>query len=254
VVCARAVRFGVTMSSGSVPASSPLGQFLSVAPSVAALGCFVLPGLTAWEIRARHSTGSVPVLPFVAMATQCVVWLCYGLLVANATITVPNAFGIVLGSLYTWVYDRNSPPSSRAGLQRYYAGAFVVLALTAVVVLLAPVETAVALLGLAGAGGSVFFTASPLVAVLTVLRTRSTESMPLHTSLVMFVNGGLWVAFGYLVQPDPAVWVPNLLGTCAGAAQLAVHIYLRVSGAPSAAYGGVPDEGGIEARPRASQR
>jgi solute carrier family 50 protein (sugar transporter) len=237
--------------SGSVPAESPLGQFLSVAPSLAALGCFVLPGLTAWEISKRRSTGNVPVLPFVAMATQCVVWLCYGLLVANPTITVPNAVGVVLGALYTWVYHSNS---SRTGLQLYYAGSGLLLALTAAVVVLAPVETAVALLGLTGACGSVFFTASPLVAVLTVLRTRSTESMPLHTSLIMFVNGGLWVAFGYLVQPDPAVWVPNLLGTVAGAAQLAVHVYLHTSHAPPPVYSGVPDEVGIEARPRASLR
>jgi hypothetical protein len=48
---------------------------------------------TVKEIKAKGSVGELSPLPFVSLATNCVVWVTYGALRADPTILLPNASG-----------------------------------------------------------------------------------------------------------------------------------------------------------------
>mmetsp|Transcript_7753 Transcript_7753/g.12532 ORF Transcript_7753/g.12532 Transcript_7753/m.12532 type:complete len:247 (+) Transcript_7753:210-950(+) len=201
-----------------------LTWFLSVSPPASAIGCFVVPGITILQMYRAKTTFSVPVLPFLSMATQCIVWLVYGFLKADNTLIVPNVIGAILGSAYCLVYNRYFPEPKR-GLYTQFGIALGILGAVAVMLFTFPLTIATAIIGLGAAAGSVAFTASPLAAIWTVFRDQSLESMPLATSLVLFVNGILWTSYGIFVVSDMNIFVPNLLGTAAGSLQLLVHVY-----------------------------
>jgi solute carrier family 50 protein (sugar transporter) len=56
------------------------------------------------------------------------------------------------------------------------------------------------------------FTASPLAVVRTVIKDKSTASLPFFTSLVIWFNTTSWLFYGYLVANDVLIWGPNVLG------------------------------------------
>lgn len=69
---------------------------------------------------------------------------------------------------------------------------------------------------------AVILMASPLAVVKTVIRDKSTASMPFPVSLAMFLNGTAWGSYGWFVTADPYVWIPNILGAASGIVQLSL--------------------------------
>jgi hypothetical protein len=63
--------------------------------------------------------------------------------------------------------------------------------------------------------------ASPLATIKTVIRDKSTESMPFVMTIAALANAVAWTAYGKLVAEDPFMWAPNALGLVAACAQLA---------------------------------
>mmetsp|Transcript_14886 Transcript_14886/g.28879 ORF Transcript_14886/g.28879 Transcript_14886/m.28879 type:complete len:282 (-) Transcript_14886:996-1841(-) len=212
---------------GSVPANSQLGVALSVLGPLAAISCFLMPISTVRQIRKKKSTGDLPLLPFLCMAVQSALWLGYGILMLSGPIIVPNLLGLTMGTIYTIIFYVNYIGDTSKLMPQFYIAGAILVSMGVASIILTPEEN-LALLGLVAASSSVFFAASPLAAIVTVLRTQSTDSMPLQTSFTMFVNGSLWCSYGALVANDPALYIPNFLGGSAGAIQLAVHIYLAL--------------------------
>ena len=81
--------------------------------------------------------------------------------------------------------------------------------------------------GTAGCVSAVVLMASPLATVGTVIREKSTAAMPLQVSLAMTVNGTAWGCYGWFVQNDPYIYLPNILGAASGYLQLALHAKYR---------------------------
>jgi len=208
-----------------VSPDSPLGVFLSITPPLSAILCFVLPGFTVKEMRAMGTTGGGPILPYLSMMVQSVLWLSYGVLLHDKTIMTPNLVGTILGTLYVIAFVQLQETGGATGqaIEKQVSLAIVIVGVMTATVFSAELDTARDLLGLVAASGSVFFAFSPLAALATVLRTKSTTTMPLKTSLILFTNSTLWFMYGTLVAPNPAVAIPNGLGTIGGVLQLCVH-------------------------------
>mmetsp|Transcript_20788 Transcript_20788/g.63243 ORF Transcript_20788/g.63243 Transcript_20788/m.63243 type:complete len:145 (-) Transcript_20788:246-680(-) len=84
------------------------------------------------------------------------------------------------------------------------------------------VEAALQIIGSLGAFASVSLMASPLASIARVLRERSVACMNFNLTLCAFMNGALWTFQGIVLTPDPAIWVPNILGATAGLVQLSL--------------------------------
>jgi len=219
---------------GRVNADSVPGVVLQVLPPLAAIGCFVVPFGSVRRIQEAKSTLKLPALPFLSMATQCAIWLGYGLLLESRPIIVPNIIGFMLGVWYTHVFHSYFRGNLKH-LQQLYAGCACILGGLGLFMFVLDEGSAKTLLGVVAASGSVVFSASPLAAIFTVIRSQTTDAMPLQTSLMLFCNGWLWAAFGLLVADNAAIWVPNLLGGIAGTLQLLIHTYFLFFVGPKAA-------------------
>jgi solute carrier family 50 protein (sugar transporter) len=135
---------------------------------------------TVKDIQANKSTGNLPVLPFISLFTNCIVWTTYGLLAQDMTVIAPNVSGILFGAYYTSVYAKYHPTS----LAKYYLGSAAILGGAGAMVALLPAAQAQANIGLLGCTLAVILMSSPLATLATVIRDKSTASMPFIMSFV----------------------------------------------------------------------
>lgn len=68
--------------------------------------------------------------------------------------------------------------------------------------------------------------ASPFATIAHVLRSRSTESIPIGMVLVGTLSNAVWVLYGVLVQ-DQIILIPTIVNTCLCVLQLLLYVAFR---------------------------
>lgn len=142
-------------------------------------------------------------LPFASLFTNCVIWTLYGVLKKDKTVFIPNAIGILSGTFCFGAYKRYSEASDI----QITIGAFLITAFAVSLYFSRNAD----LLGLIGCGIAVILMGSPLATLSTVIKDKSTASMPFLTSLATWCNGLSWMSYGLLIANDPMVNFPSLL-------------------------------------------
>lgn len=152
---------------------------------------------TAIGILTSKSIGSLSILPFASLFTNCVIWSLYGQLKADPTVLVPNALGVLAGLFCVGAYKRYSPNSDLTIL----LGALAISSFAASLFLGKNAE----MLGLIGCALAIILTGSPLATLATVIREKSTNSMPFLTSMTAWCNSLSWALYGIILAKDPMV-------------------------------------------------
>jgi uncharacterized protein with PQ loop repeat len=199
-------------------------SFLRIAPPLASMACFIAPYRTVSNIARTQTTGDLPALTFVSMSVMCAIWGTYGGLKGDMTVLIPNVIGSALSLYYLHIFETYTPKGMRANeLSRWYQAGIGLLALILLKVSFGEVASAANVVGTCGAILSVIFSASPLLALPAVMKSKSAEAIPLPTSLMLFTSSTLWSAYGFHID-DRSILVPNVVGFVASASQLLVHI------------------------------
>merc|ERR1712154_189056 len=71
---------------------------------------------------------------------------------------------------------------------------------------------------------TIVMASSPLAVMGTVIRQKSTESMPFIISFAMFMNSLAWLLYGWFVVIDYNIWIPNVWGLAASIIQLSLFV------------------------------
>jgi len=201
---------GFTMSAGMVTA-------ICNAPKVAFAMMLSAPILTCHKIWKDGSVGDLSAFPFVSLIGNCGVWTTYGLICSDPTIYQANLAGFIAGCIFTGVYSKNGSIP-----MQYWAFAGGMNALAAGCYFGLDAETALSILGSAGAGTAIILLSSPLVVMKTIIANQDSSPMPWQTSVAMFLNASAWATFGITVANDLFVTVPNGFGAAAGLVQIAL--------------------------------
>ena len=203
-------------------------DLLRVAPPLASVAVFVAPYKTVTDIRKNQTTGDLPALTFVSMSVMCAIWGTYGGLIGDMTVLLPNLFGSVLSLYYLHVFETYTPKGVKSNeLSRWYQAGIILLALILLQVTFGDVKNASGVVGTCGTILAIIFSISPLSALPAVIRTRSPESIPLPTALMMFTNSALWMAYAMFVVDDSSIYISNLVGVLAAAVQFSVHVLFK---------------------------
>lgn len=125
---------------------------------------------------------------------------------------------MLCGLYYTYTYHKNTEQKP----MKEYAAAGATLAACAGMALTLPPDVAGHYIGLTGCTVAVLLMASPLAALGTIIKSKSTESLPFLMSFAVFLNSSSWSAYGYLVAHNPLIWMPNVLGLAAATVQLSL--------------------------------
>lgn len=156
-------------------------------------------------IMQEKTTKSLSPVPFVTLFASCFLWSVYGLMRADNTIFIPNVIGTVVSGWCVFIFGRYASKIA----WEVHTAALVVLLLTFHLYQQGDVDT----LGTFGCILSILVTAAPLATISTVLKDKSTASLPpFGTIFAMFMNSVSWTLYGAVVAEDANVWIPNLLG------------------------------------------
>jgi hypothetical protein len=250
---------GSVLAAGGAPSAllTPgMVTFLQTFPPLAAQACFLAPMDTMKKIRADGDVGSLPLLPFAAMAVNGIGWVTYGVLAGltgpeasimdpNAmTIWVPNITAFLFGAYYWKVYaahSKSSPILPLIGGAGAVGGIGYLGYLAATgnadfmpgTTFLGETFTPHFALGLYLNAVVVAMFGGPLGALKEVKATGNTSLIPFPFAVATFANCSTWALFGLLVVHNPIVWFPNVLGFGSACAQLSLHMKFGINNNPN---------------------
>ncbi|XP_043209729.1 sugar transporter SWEET1-like [Amphibalanus amphitrite] len=199
---------------------------ISVTATISTIGQFLTGVPICLKVRRKGEAGDVSGLPFAAGTFSCSVWFKYGTVIRDAPMMAVNLSGLLIQAAYLAFYYRYCRGSvSLTAVRRQVA---------AMVALIAAVywyvdfheqdrEVAQYRLGFMAASASIAFSASPLASVAEVIRSKSTESLPLPLLLVTFLVMLQWAVYGTMIG-DSFVQVPNIICTCICGLQLLLFL------------------------------
>jgi uncharacterized protein with PQ loop repeat len=127
---------------------------------------------------------------------------------------VPNGIGILAGLYSAVSYQRFS---INIPVKLYIIASFIV-SLALKLALSGDFKS----IGLIGCALAVVLSGSPLVTVGTVLREKSTASLPFNTSLTTWLNALTWLLYGSLIAKDYMIYLPNGFGFLLATIQMAL--------------------------------
>jgi len=188
---------------------------------------FVAPATVMQRIISEKSVGALPLLPYSAMFANGTIWVTYGALLGNMAIWAPNVPAVFAGAMYTGIYLRHCPAGADwLPYKKEHHAAAVAGILSVVLGATFGLEASLGaqVVGLLGNAVCIIMFAGPLTAIRTVLRDKSTRSLPLGMCLATVLNCSLWTFYGAAMLHDPLIWFPNALGLMSGVVQLGLFL------------------------------
>lgn len=149
---------------------------------------------TAMKIIKEKSVGKLSPIPFLCLLTNSIIWTMYGVLKKDLTVLIPNASGSLAGLGCALTYQRYSTQSN---VMQVLTSIFII---TGCIALAGSRQTV--LLGTIGCILAIALSGSPLATIQTVIRDKSTDALPLTTSLVTWLNCISWFLYGTILAKD----------------------------------------------------
>ena len=201
----------IQLSSGAVSALRIAGPAFFLGLQGASIN-------TARGIVARQELGGLSPLPFLSLFTNCIVWGLYGFLKKDNTVLIPNCIGVLSGASCCIAYQRQAKREAKSFPTGLYAAASVVVLMASLLALQGNHQW----IGSIGCGLAVLVMGSPLATLSTVIKSKSTATLPFATSFMGFCNSLSWSAYGLLVANDVMIYGPNLVGLLLSSIQMAL--------------------------------
>ncbi|KAK7060073.1 hypothetical protein SK128_024248 [Halocaridina rubra] len=179
-----------------------------------------------FKIAKQGTTGDISGFPFVGGVFSTTMWLTYGWILKDSSMTVTNGVGLFLQVTYLLTYIRYCiAPGSWYSVRRQMAVLFSVAGVVLYFAFLS--DMAMDMLnyrvGLVCCMASIIFCASPLASLTEVFKTQSTECLPFPLILATCLVTGLWWLYGIIIA-NSFVQFPNLIGCALSGFQLLLFI------------------------------
>ncbi|XP_066971624.1 sugar transporter SWEET1-like isoform X1 [Macrobrachium rosenbergii] len=179
-----------------------------------------------FKIAKQGSTGDLSGFPFVGGVFSTCMWLSYGWVLHDVSMSVTNGVGLFLQATYLLIYIRYCIAlgpwyALRRQMMVLFTVGLTMLYLTFFTESASEVRES--RLGLVCCAASILFCASPLISLKEVFRTQSTECLPLPLILATFIVTGLWWLYGVIIE-NGFVQYPNLIGCIISGLQLLLFV------------------------------
>ncbi|KAL2339792.1 hypothetical protein Fmac_007732 [Flemingia macrophylla] len=205
--------------------TSPMASLIFAVGTVLSLLVFATPIKTFYKVVKKKSTENCKGAPYITTFLCASLWTSYGVLKPGGfQIAIVNGVGAVFHCIYILMFLIYSPQDKKVKTALSVAILDVgFLGIVISVILFALHGTIqLSVLGILCCGLTIIMYASPLLAMKTVIQTKSVECMPFLLSFFMFLNAGVWVVYSVLVK-DFYIGIPNLIGVILGSTQLTIY-------------------------------
>ena len=237
MIYAAASATASTVVSDSSSSSSLGSQLVEICAKLAPLSSILLclaPLPTIQTVKNAKSVGKLPLLPYTCLFANVMLWGTYGLLTHEMAVVVPNVIGLILAVYYVTIFIQYAPrtasPTLPGSAKQHVAVMTTIAVATATAARFRLVSTDA--IGKAAVVLCIAMFASPLIAVKTVIETKSAASIPLPFTICSLLNTSTWLVTGVYKLKDWNIAMPNVLGLLFGFLQVTLKLI----------YGGDDDE------------
>lgn len=165
-------------------------------------------------------------LPYAVSLFSAMLWLYYALLKQTLLLITINSLGIVIESIYIFIYILYAAKEAKKQTTKLVAilnvGIFTAIFLVTYFAFHQDHSVRISVVGWICVGFAVSVFASPLSIVFQVIRTRSVEFMPFTLSFALTISAVVWFSYGFLLK-DMCVAIPNILGFILGVLQMLLY-------------------------------
>jgi len=189
---------------------------------------YISPWRRIQQIIREKTTADLTPIPYFSMMTSAILWATYGIQSHNTSILLINSFGVICAAYYCNIFYKYSPPQ-KGVKQLILVDSVFILCVLLYVFTIAPNDKSQVHLGIIASAVTVIMFGSPLSAMATVLRDKSTDSMHLPLSICGTLCSFSWFLYGFMILEDIFVWFPNMLGFFLSCSQLLLFIVFRKS-------------------------
>uniref|UniRef100_A0A0N5AFT7 Sugar transporter SWEET n=1 Tax=Syphacia muris TaxID=451379 RepID=A0A0N5AFT7_9BILA len=175
--------------------------------------CLFLTGFEiCWRIKKQNSSTGISSAPFHMGVISGSLWLQYGLLKGDSNITTVNIVSSFLYSLYIGYYwTKTSYPAKKTQTR------IIIIEITFLLCVVFYVhktymdtKTILQCLGIMCMVFNIGTISAPLISLNEVIRSRSTESLPLPLCIANFLVTLQWLVYGILAS-DVFILIPNAI-------------------------------------------
>jgi solute carrier family 50 protein (sugar transporter) len=193
-----------------------LKESLKFAGPILFMGLQLSSAYTAIVIVVQQSVGKLSPIPFGSLFVNCFIWSLYGRMEKSDSILYPNLSGLFVGTFCVTIFHQFTP-------QKPWKMYGVIMIIAFICMYWNRVGDSKSL-GLMGCVLSIVVSGSPLAVIRTVIKDKSTASLPFFTSIITWINNLSWVLFGLVVVHDPYIYVPNILGFVLSSLQMILFL------------------------------
>uniref|UniRef100_A0AC35U4E8 Sugar transporter SWEET n=1 Tax=Rhabditophanes sp. KR3021 TaxID=114890 RepID=A0AC35U4E8_9BILA len=207
---------------------------LSITAIASTIGLFFCGAQLCLKIKKRGSADGVNGAPFLITFLSCVLWLRYGWLRDDDAVIMVNLIGATMEGVYIWYYHRKT--RNPHFLNR--------LLIIGVVIIIATfyftfddgedLTEKIEMLGTACVFLNVLTNSTPLADLGVVIRSKSTESLPLPIIIASMLVSIQWFLYGLLID-DFFLQLPNGISTIICSIQISLF-FIYPSNALSRKY------------------
>ncbi len=177
----------------------------------------------------NKSTENYKGAPYIATFLCTSLWTFYGVLKPGGfLVATVNGAGAILHCIYILLFLIYSPQDKKVKTAQLVGILDVGFLAAVMVVALFALHGTIQLtfLGILCSGLTIIMYGSPLLAMKTVMKTKSVEYMPFLVSFFMFLNAGIWTLYSVLIK-DLFIQIPNFIGMILGVAQIIIYVIYK---------------------------
>ncbi|CEF67412.1 Sugar transporter SWEET1 [Strongyloides ratti] len=181
--------------------------FLSITAITTSISLFFAGAEICLRIKRKGNTDGIGSAPFLVTFLSCAFWLQYGVLKDDHAVIMVNFIGCMMEGVYIWYYNIKT-----RNRRRFHKILFIECS-----IIIYKIEN----LGTICVIFNILTNSAPLVDLHTVIKTKSTESMPLPIILAALAGSVQWYLYGFLSN-DIYLQIPNGLSVFLCSLQLAL--------------------------------
>ncbi|KAJ8753041.1 hypothetical protein K2173_011809 [Erythroxylum novogranatense] len=209
---------------------------VGVIGNVASLCLYSAPILTFARVIRKKNTEEFSCIPYIISVLTCLIYTFYGTPVVsygweNLPLVTIDGIGLLLESSFIIIYICFAPAREKVKV----AALSILTILSFLFVVLFSIFAChdrhhrKLFVGCIGVAAAVGMYGSPLVALKTVVETKSVEYMPFYLSFFTLISSILWMIFGLMIL-DFFIAAPSIVGSILGVLQLALYFKYRKRG------------------------
>ncbi|KAH7425499.1 hypothetical protein KP509_11G057800, partial [Ceratopteris richardii] len=198
---------------------------IGVIGNVTATLVYASPMVTFYRIAKKKDSGSFSPIPYITTLLAASLWTYYGVVKPKGLLIASTcSIGMLLQAFYIAIYILYATvPKRMRAIKLLVISWIAFMAFLLSTLFGSSGDKRLTIIGYICAINSIINYASPLSVLRKVITTKSVEYMPFLLSLSIFVNGGTWVTYSFIVK-DAFLRVSTGISWLFGTLQLLLYV------------------------------